>query len=752
MASTFSDLKIQLMATGENSGTWGDVTNVNLGTAIEEAITGSASVAFSSADVTLPFINTNETQAARNLRLNLTGTSGGARNLIVPAIEKVYIINNGLADTVTVKNDTGTGIAVPTGKTMYVYNNGTNVVDAITHLTSLTTGVLTSTSTTVLNGTTIPASKTLVDTDSVQTLTNKGINLANNTLTATSAQIAAAVSDETGTGALVFANSPTLVTPALGTPASGVVTNLTGTASININGTVGATTPSTVASTNLSYTGTLTGGTGVINIGTGQVFKDADGNVGIGTSSPSETLHVSGKAFVTGALGVRSAPINFFTGFEPRIQVADTSIANVGAARFSAVGSSAPGFALLKTRGTAVNDFTAVQNNDVLGNFDFFGGDGTFSAIAARFRGEVDGTVSTGVVPGRFTFFTATSGGALTERLRIDSSGNVGIGTSSPSSFEKLTVDDTNAKSLYVRSSSTNFAGLALDNTNSATKWQIGVEGGAFNTAGLLNIGIDGVGPALVIDTSRNVGIGTSSPASFSAKLVVNNGTNKNITARGGVRLGGSTIQSIQDNAATDSPLEIFTGSAQLQLEGNPITFFNGGERARIDSSGNLLVGTTFTLSNVAKVQINGGSGSTITSETTGTGATDHVNFRNANGKVGTITTSASATSYNTSSDYRLKEDAQPVLNPIDRLMQLKPINFAWKVDGSRTDGFLAHEAQAVVPEAVTGTKDAVDKDGKPEYQGIDQSKLVPLLTAALQELSAKVDTLQAELNTLKGN
>lgn len=138
MASTYSNLKIQLMTTGENSGTWGNVTNVNLGTALEEAIVGSADVAFSSAQVTLTLSDSNASQTARNLRLNLTGTSGGAQNLIVPAIEKVYIVNNGCADAITVKNSTGTGIAVPAGKTMWVYNTGSNVVDVVTHLSSLT--------------------------------------------------------------------------------------------------------------------------------------------------------------------------------------------------------------------------------------------------------------------------------------------------------------------------------------------------------------------------------------------------------------------------------------------------------------------------------------------------------------------------------------------------------------------------------------------------------------------------------------
>jgi hypothetical protein len=143
MASTYSDLKLELIGTGEQAGSWGNTTNTNFGTAVEEAIVGSADVAFSSADVTLTLTNTNASQTARHVRLNLTGTSGGARNLILGSgcqIDKPYIINNGLADEVTVKNTTGTGIAVPAGKTMWVFNNGTNVVDVTTHMTSLTLG------------------------------------------------------------------------------------------------------------------------------------------------------------------------------------------------------------------------------------------------------------------------------------------------------------------------------------------------------------------------------------------------------------------------------------------------------------------------------------------------------------------------------------------------------------------------------------------------------------------------------------
>jgi hypothetical protein len=137
MASSYSDLKIELIATGEQSGSWGTTTNTNLGTALEEAIVGTVDVAFSSGAVTLSLSNSNATQSARHLRLNLTGTSGGAQNLIVPAIQKNYLVHNGTANTITVKTPSGTGIGVPSGKTMWVYNNGTNVVDAVTAVSSL---------------------------------------------------------------------------------------------------------------------------------------------------------------------------------------------------------------------------------------------------------------------------------------------------------------------------------------------------------------------------------------------------------------------------------------------------------------------------------------------------------------------------------------------------------------------------------------------------------------------------------------
>ena len=247
----------------------------------------------------------------------------------------------------------------------------------------------------------------------------------------------------------------------------------------------------------------------------------------------------------------------------------------------------------------------------------------------------------------------------------------------------------------------------------------------------------------LFVDSTNNrVGVGTSSP---SYDLYV--------------KQGGDTYSFGLEADGDDSRLVIgeigstWRFAATYNTNGSfmPLTFFTGDtERMRIDASGYLLVGTQFPVGN-GKIGLDfGSSGDGIAIDNSSTTDRSPITFYNANGFVGRISTNGSSTAYLTSSDYRLKEDVQPMVGASDRVLALNPVNFAWKVDGSRVDGFLAHEAQAVVPEAVTGAKDAVDADGNPVYQGIDQSKLVPLLTAALQEALNEIAALKDRVAALE--
>ena len=171
----------------------------------------------------------------------------------------------------------------------------------------------------------------------------------------------------------------------------------------------------------------------------------------------------------------------------------------------------------------------------------------------------------------------------------------------------------------------------------------------------------------------------------------------------------------------------------------------DGTQTFTLDGSGNALVGTTSTTPNPGiSLQPVGNIG---IGNSSGNSGVSFLEFRRSATQIGGVTQSGTTgVNFNTSSDYRLKENVVTDWDATTRLKQLKPSRFNFKADKDTTlDGFLAHEVSSVVPEAVTGEKDGVDADGNPKYQGIDQSKLVPLLVKTIQELEKRISTLESK-------
>ena len=271
---------------------------------------------------------------------------------------------------------------------------------------------------------------------------------------------------------------------------------------------------------------------------------------------------------------------------------------------------------------------------------------------------------------------------------------------------------------------------------------------------------------AVTIDTSQNVGIGTASPASALDVQATSGVSMFRLTATTGTNAvysrysntGGFLYLGRDNSSGTDFgsayAAGIWSTGAYPMLFGT-----NGTERMRIDSSGNVNIGQSSAFGAGIRTTIKAADSSSqslalVSAVTSGTGTLQYLvdGSNDVCGYIG-INATANTTSYNTSSDYRLKENIIPMTGALDKVSKLKPVLWNWKhapeVIGQ---GFIAHELAEVIPDAVSGEKDAVDDEGKPVYQGIDTSFLVATLTAAIQEQQTIINDLKARVETLEAN
>ena len=527
-------------------------------------------------------------------------------------------------------------------------------------------------------------------------------------------------------------------------------------------------------------------------------LNEAGGNVGIGTVSPTAKLVVSGGGAAVQGNGypTTGAGWEFYTDtttgswaqsysrtssvwLDANWNALTHKFSTSGAERMRidssgsvGIGDSNPSSVLsvLGASGVNADARSLIWSTDSTAFAAGVGGGISFRAKyntagsyfdAANIKGIKENGID-GNFAGAMVFTTGPAGGSPTERMRIDSSGNVGIGTSSPSTkldvsgsarigtgsstggVLRITSSGQYADFLAATSSVTSC--LFSDNTNA-----YGVSGTVTNHPFLFftnNI------ERARIDTSGNMGLGTTSPAtrldveSSSAgtatgliKLYNTNGSDRYT----GIDFHGVTSETYNKIAQITAQVTNGGTGSGAAIGGDLIFRTNNSatnvpsERMRIDANGNMLVGAT-AQSYSSKFELTHTNLDGITTIFNLTSANNAMKFRNGNGQVGSIITSGTSTAFNTSSDYRLKNSVSPMTTGLATVSALKPVIYKWKSDNTDGEGFIAHELQAVIPHAVSGEKDAVNEDGSIKPQGVDYSKIVVHLVAAIQELKAEFD------------
>jgi len=483
-----------------------------------------------------------------------------------------------------------------------------------------------------------------------------------------------------------------------------------------------------------------------------------DGNIGIGTDNPDSKLEVASTDSITYA-HVR----NDSTG-ATRLKLSNSSDTNSNG--FQIINNPSDGQVnLLNYKNTDLGLWTNSQLRVLIDNGGNVGIGTQDPSRKLEVRASSEGS-SGGIVLTDFTSGTSmvarlqdsATGGRLYLKTNTDSdgvvlnaggdsyfnNGNVGIGTDNPS--ELLHLSSTGPARLLIEADTDNVT--ETDNAQIILKQ----DGGA--VVGRLGYRTNTNDLELLNEYTSNIYLGTSN----SIKATINANGNFGIGTPGP---GGKThiLNGIaQSGLIVENSTSSFTSSAiyannTSTTNGNLLRLRSyGSDRVIVSGQGNVGINTTNPTQGKLQITVpDYTNGCRITGPGGGSLSWSYMSFYAGTSFRGNILPTSTGVNYNSASDYRLKENVTKLQNSTERVKKLKPSNFNFLENPSETlDGFIAHEVQEVVPEAVTGEKDAVGRDGRPKYQGIDQSKIVPLLTAALQEAISKIEQLETRIQTLE--
>ena len=686
-------LGLALPVTGELQGTWGTTVNDSITSLLDTAVAGTTTLS-TDGDVTLS-TTTLAANQARQAILLCSGARTALRTITAPAQSKIYTIINATTGGYAVKIvgvGPTTGISIPAGQTATVAWNGSDFVDAsnYTNGNKYINGNLTVTGTTTLSGGT--ANGVAYLNGSKVVTTGSALTFDGTTLVSSrgaSNGVAAQFGRSSGQSLYVYVD----------------------TASVYLGSDNGANTAWQLNETSDYIAGWLGGSEQMRLTSTG---------LGIGTSSPAYKLDVSATAVI---------PSRFISSATATTLAIDNTNANGWGSNIG-----------IYTGGTVAGYF------------------GTIGSLLGNTTQDLAVYASAGNA-----FRVYTNGNNL--RAIIDSSGNLGLGVT-PSAWNTYTALQVKTASLWSGNSLNSFASLTANayyqggykyiasdyateyyQYQGAHVWRTVASGTAGNAITFTQ--------AMTLDASGNLLVGTTSNAS--------------ITGFSGSATGQSIQGSLPVLALTDSDdttnfvtwLANSGGTTYLysKYASGALVFGTANtERARIDSSGNFLVNTTATVGGASRIGVlfagNATNGINIQDSTTTSGSA-FIGFSNSSGTtIGSVTRNGTtnAVLYNTTSDYRLKEQVQPIENGLAKVLALRPVTWVWKdCEGAKGEGFIAHEVQELIPSAVSGEKDAVNEDGSIKAQGMDASYLVATLTAAIQEQQALITQLTKRITALEG-